>query len=362
MNNRNQLRTIIGLIALGLFGGVFTTGCGRQEASSFRPTTIIFGGVYPLSGPLSVFGQAAKDGLAEGVAYANQNLLAGTPYALESVVEDSRGEPTAGVLAYRRLVDINRAKVCNAILSNVAIALKPLADQDGVLLFADSTHSSLRGGMTLRHSQTAEQEAEFLLEHGRDKLMAKSFVSIIADDDYGESFSLAIGSRAKSIRFPAQAQDVSAVAINAVKDNPDAVIVVGLGGTLGEIIRQLRERGYQGNIICPLAFDAVPSTRKVAGDAAKGVWYSRLVQDAQAVSDVVGKDVAVPGLSGASAMKIVAFNDVVFVAQALKAGRTTPKEIRDYILSKPTLEGLGTTVNPQENGTLLPRLEMVQEK
>jgi hypothetical protein len=61
-------------------------------------------------------------------------------------------------------------------------------------------------------------------------------------------------------------------------------------------------------------------------------------------------------------MKIVAFNDAVFVAQALKAGKTSPQAIRDYILSQKTLDGVGTTAQPQTNGTLLPRLEMVQEK
>jgi branched-chain amino acid transport system substrate-binding protein len=339
------------------------SGCGRKEATvQAQPTTVVIGGIYPLTGPLSVFGQAAKDGLTDGVAYANRAVLSGTPYVLEAVVEDSRGEPTAGVTAYRRVRETKKAAVFNAILSNVAVALKPLADQDGVLLFADSTHSSLHGGMTLRHSQTAEQEAEFLLAHCTATLKASTVLGIIADDDYGESFVRVIGSRAKPIRFPAQAPDVAAVAVKAAEENPDAVIVVGLGGTLGEIIRQLRERGYKGHIVCPLAFDAVPSTRKVAGDAAKGVWYSRLVQDAQSVSAVVGKDVAVPGLSGASAMKIVAFNDAVFVAQALKAGKTSPQAIRDYILSQKTLDGVGTTAQPQTNGTLLPRLEMVQEK
>lgn len=338
---------------------LFAAGCSRKEPVTEQPKQAIFmGGIYPLTGPLSVFGQAARQGLETGVDYANKNILAGSPFVLQAAVEDSQGDPTTGVTAYRRLVDGKKAKVCNAILSNVAIAVKPLADQDNVLLFADATHSSLVGGNSLRHSQSAEQEALFLLNFCRTNLKPTRIVAIVADDDYGESFLKALGSEVTGVRYDAKAADLKPVALRVAGENPDAIIAVGVGGPLGEIIRALREGGYKGNILSTVAFDVVPSTRKVAGDAARGVWFPKLAYDADMVRQLFHDSQSTTNLAGASAVKIIAFNDAVFVAKALAAGKTTPTEMRAFILSHSQLDGIGIKATPQPNGALLPQLEM----
>ena len=365
MKRRNRIG--FGAVVLcAVLLGVFTAGCGKKQDESAQTkqpaqsTVIVMGGVYPMTGPLAVFGTAAADGLREGVAYANAKILAGTPYRLEAKVEDSKGEPQAGVLAYRRLVDSDRARIVNAILSNVAVSLKPLADQDGVLLFADSTHSSLTGGMTLRHSQTAEQEATFLLAHCRDQLKASSIYAVVTDDDYGVSLEKAFGTGIDAIRYDPKAADLNAVAARVVQRNPDAVILVGVGGPLGELIRTVREMGYKGQLVSAVSFDVVPSTRQVAGDAAKGLWFPRLVQTPQAMAEAHADAAALPPVAGASTIRVIAFNDAVFTAMALAQGHKEPVAIRQYLLKQEKLTGIGTEVRPQADGTLLPALEMVQ--
>ena len=357
-------RRIMGMAALSMLvvGLFITTGCRRQPAPERQPQnkTIVMGGVYPLSGPLSVFGQAAKEGLMAGAEYANTHVLADSPYRIAAFTEDSQGDPTVGVTAYRRLVDGKKSSVCNVILSNVSVALKTLADQDGVLLFADSTHSSLTGGLTPRHSQTAKQEAAFILKHCREQLNAESILAIVADDDYGESLIAALGKTVSSLRYDPKAADLKAIATEGAGRNADAVIVVGVGGPLGEIIRQLREQGYEGSIVATVAFDVVPSTRQVAGDAAKGVWYPRLIQDIGAMSEATSGALTAAPIAGASTIKVIAFNDVLFVAKALAAGNEQPADIRKFILAQPKIEGLGTTVVPQADGGLLPQLEMAR--
>lgn len=365
MKRRNGIR--FGTMALcAALLGVIMAGCGRMPDDSTQTTptgetrTIVMGGVYPMTGPLAVFGTAAADGLREGVAFANNTILANTPFRLEAFVEDSRGEPQTGVLAYRRLVDTRRARIVNAILSNVCVSLKPLADQDGVLLFADSTHSALTGGMTLRHSQTADQEAAFLLAHCRDRLNASTIFAVLTDDDYGVSLEKAFGSGVESIRYDARAADLSAVAARVVQHKPDAVILVGVGGPLGEMIRAIREMGFTGHMVSAVSFDVVPSTRQVAGDAAKGLWFPRLVQNPRAMAEAFPDAAALPPVAGASTIRVIAFNDAVFVAMALAQGHAEPSAIRQYLLQQERLVGVGTEVRPQPDGTLLPALEMVQ--
>ena len=353
LSRRNWLRFGAALLCAGLLS-VMTTGCGKKPddsgqaqkpGTSSEPTVVVMGGVYPTTGPLAVFGTAASDGLREGVAYANAKILAGTPYRLEAKVEDSKGDPQAGVLAYRRLVDTDGARIVNAILSNVCVSLKPAADEDGVLLFADSTHSSLTGGMTLRHSQTAAQEAAFLLAHCREQLKATSIFAVVTDDDYGVSLEKALGDDVQSIRYDPKAADLSAFASKVTQQNPDAVIVVGVGGPLGEMIRAIREMGYKGQIVCSLGFGAVPSARKVAGDAAIGLFHTVLAQNTEDFAKQTGAEI--PGMEGASNVKIVEFNNAVFVARAIADGHTTPRAIRSAILGQDSLTVVGTTATPQ---------------
>lgn len=343
--------------------GVIAVNWGSKQlppATPEQPTVIVMGGVYPMTGPLAVFGAAAGDGLREGVAYANAKILAGTPYRLEAMVEDSKGEPQTGVLAYRRLVDSGRARIVNVILSNVAVSLKPMADQDGVLLFADSTHSSLTGGMTLRHSQTADQESAFLLAHCRDRLKAVSIYAVVTDDDYGVSLEKAFGDSVESIRYDPKAANLNAIAAKVVEKKPDAVILVGVGGPLGELIRAVREMGYKGQMVSAVSFDVVPSTRQVAGDAVEGLWFPRLIQTPQAMSDANPDAAKLPPVAGASTIRVIAFNDALFTAMAIAQGHTEPAAIRQYLLKQQKLAGVGTEVQPQNDGTLLPALEMVQ--
>jgi branched-chain amino acid transport system substrate-binding protein len=362
MRRRNWIRFNVVVLCAGLLGAI-AGGCGKKPTESSdaktpatpaQPTVIVMGGVYPMTGPLAVFGRAAADGLREGVAYANAQILAGTSYRLEAKVEDSKGEPQTGVLAYRRLVDSGRARIVNAILSNVGVSLKPLADQEGVLLFADSTHSSLTGGMTLRHSQTAEQEAAFLLAHCRDQLKAATIYAVVTDDDYGVSLEKAFGSGAKSIRYDPKTASLNAIAAKVVENNPDAVILVGVGGPLGELIRAVREMGYKGQMVSTLGFSAVPSARKTAGDAAIGLYHTTLAQNA---ADFARESSStLPDMEGASNVKVIEFNNAVFVARAIAQSHTTPQAIRAALLSQPLLSGVGTSTKPQADGTLQPEL------
>jgi ABC-type branched-subunit amino acid transport system substrate-binding protein len=359
MKRRNWIGFGAIVLCAGIMG-VVAVGCGRkpEDASHEGPPSetrkIVMGGVYPMTGPLAVFGTAAADGLREGVAYANAKILAETPYRLVAVIEDSRGDPQTGVLAYRRLVDTRRARIMNAILSNVCVSLKPLADEDGVLLFADSTHSALTGGMTLRHSQTADQEAAFLLAHCREQLEAETIFAVVTDDDYGVSLQKAFGADVASIRYDPAAADLSAVAAQVVRRNPDAVILVGVGGPLGELIRTIREMGFRGQMVSSLGFSAVPSARTVAGDAAIGLYHTVLVQDAADFARETAGEV--PNMEGASNVKIIEFNNAVFVARAIVDGHTTPQTMREAILSQPVLVGVGTRAIPQPDGSLQPEL------
>ncbi|MFA7158886.1 MAG: ABC transporter substrate-binding protein [Kiritimatiellia bacterium] len=288
------------------------------------------------------------------------NILAGTKYRLDAKVEDSKGDPQTGVLAFRRIVDGFKARICNAILSNVAVALKPLADAEGILLFADSTHSSLRDGTTLRHSQTADQEAAFLLTYCHNTLQASNIVALVSDDDYGASFSKALGDNVQVLRYDPKAPDLKPIALKSAAIDSDAIVLVGVGGSLGELIRTIREGGYKGAMLATVAFDVVPSTRQVAGDAAKGLSYPRLVQDPDALNSAVTSGQVTNTLAGMSAIKVIAFNDAVFVAKALAAGKSQPKDIRDFLLNEKQIDGVGTSVTPRPDGTLLPRLEMTK--
>ena len=134
-----------------------------------RPTlpenTVVIGAVLPLSGPVAFLGEGTVNGLKLAEEHANAGKWGTSPIMLRVLAADGAGIPRTSIGAYRKLTDSDGARIVITTLSGVSMALKPLADQEGVLLFANASHPDITTDvqMVFRHSNTASQEAAVIL-------------------------------------------------------------------------------------------------------------------------------------------------------------------------------------------------------
>lgn len=105
--------------------------CGAKKADTFA-----IGGIFPLSGPVAVYGIEARNGIELAIAEINAaGGIAGKQIVLIS--EDDEGNPEKTVNAYKKLVTKDKVKVIiGSLTSGATAAITSLAQAQKVLLLA----------------------------------------------------------------------------------------------------------------------------------------------------------------------------------------------------------------------------------
>ncbi len=140
------MKRAIGLIAAAALALGFC-GCGKKEAAhtaAERAETgpaILIGCVAPKTGEAATFGISCENGVRLAIEQANAaGGLFGRP--LELIVEDDKGDPVAGKIAFSRLIE--RERVCavvGAVMSKVSLAGAEVAEASRTPMISSSSTS-----------------------------------------------------------------------------------------------------------------------------------------------------------------------------------------------------------------------------
>lgn len=140
MNKGFKRRTVLGA---ALAAGA-TLSLPRLWAAS-APLRI--GLLAPLTGSGGPYGQGMVDAALKAAAYVNQQggVLGGRP--IEIIVADDESNPTAGVAAARKLLDVDKVSAIIGLWSSaVAMAIKPLTLERGVPLLVSGSADEITQG------------------------------------------------------------------------------------------------------------------------------------------------------------------------------------------------------------------------
>ncbi|MCZ2495413.1 ABC transporter substrate-binding protein [Xylophilus sp. Kf1] len=117
-----------------------------RPAASTEPIRI--GVLAPLSGGGGAYGAGMADAAKKAAAFINTQsggLLGGRK--VEVVIEDDESNPTAGVAATRKLLEVSRVSAIVGVWSSaVAMAIKPLTIEKGVPLFVTGSGDEVTQG------------------------------------------------------------------------------------------------------------------------------------------------------------------------------------------------------------------------
>ncbi len=263
---KTRIFTILTLILLLLF-----TACSQSQE------TIKIGLILPLTGAGSGIGQIFLEGTQLAADDINsKNIL---NKKIELVVEDTASDPKNAVTAMKKLIEVNHIRLFITTLSSHGLAIKPIAIENKVLLFADVAHPKITGDSELifRHSNVADEEGVLLANQAID-LNAKKVGILYANDEYGVILkeNLITNLKETDINTIAEAIDLKGsdfkTEILKVTNNVDTVIIGALGPAFNIAVKQVKESRFKGNII--LNVGAILGDLFQVGITIEGMYYS----------------------------------------------------------------------------------------
>lgn len=272
-----QIRRFLILLLASILFSTFLVKSYAEE----RLNNIKIGIILPLTGPSASLGEWFKNGYVLAVEEINQSGgIQGQKIQL--LIEDGAGDPKTSISAFNKLIAIEKIKIAATTLSGPSLALVPISESNGILMFANAAHPQITidRKYVLRHSNTVDQESEIIAQYLTDILKPNKIAIAYANDDFGLAFNDKLTNIIKektnisinSSSFDKNESNFRSHAIKLISNKPDGIVVLGFVKNMGLIIKRLRESGYQGFIFVNFAF-TMPDLKALAGKAAEGCYY-----------------------------------------------------------------------------------------
>jgi branched-chain amino acid transport system substrate-binding protein len=253
-------------------------GCQQDEA-------VKIGAVLPLTGEYEIYGQAIRKGV--DLAYEHLQADGSLPYKVEVTVLDSEGDPAKAAELAEQLYDDGALAVVGGVVTAEALQMVPVADRaDRVLLSPSASNPQLTGISKnfYRVFPSDSREGTTMGNFAAGKLEVQTMVILTKEDEYARGnqevfqseFERNGGQVLEVIEYPPGAADFSGFVDRVMTLDPQAVYVAAYAGDISKMIKELRQRGFQGSILTTSAF-ASPEIIELVGEAAEGVFLTQAV-------------------------------------------------------------------------------------
>ncbi len=259
----NTTKALVVLFVL-ILAGVMFTSCSKESSDSIK-----IGGIFPLSGPVAVYGTECRNGVE--MAIAEINAAGGiNGKMIELIAEDDEGNPEKSVNAYKKLVTKDKCKIiigsltsgCTAAISSLAQAQKvlllaPAATQTDITdagdfvfraCFIDPFQGTVGGKFA--YETLGSKKAAVLYDVGND-------YSIGLYENFKKSFEAAGGEIVSAESYSTGDMDFNAQLTKIKTTNPDVVYLPDYYGTVALIAKQLRAQGINTPIVGADGWDGI---------------------------------------------------------------------------------------------------------
>ena len=344
------------VVAVVVVAGIWY-GVSRKPAPVAEKEPVKIGVILPLTGEAATYGISDREGMLLAIEKINaEGGINGRKVRL--IVEDSEGDPKGGISAFRKLVEIEGAKVIMTELSSVSMAIAPLVKEKQIVMFSIAGHPELtrQSEFIFRNYPTNTSIGGVTAELVMERLNLKKAGIMYINDEWGASLANAFREKFKgSIKmesFGSNDKDFRTQITKLKAFEPGAILVLGHSNVnLGIALRQIKELGYNGIILSTLEV-SYPEVLETAGEAINGVIYSDLNIDyennpvAKEMKEIyVAKYDKEPDLSVA-----FAYDMTNLLINAIKKGGYEVGGIKDELLKTKDFEGVFGKLNINEIG------------
>ena len=257
------------------------SGCAKDE-------TITFGAVLPLTGPYEIYGQSIRKGVEAAVDEIQS--MEDYPYQIEITIVDSEGDPEKAKTLLDELYDSGVFAVVGGVTTAEALAMVAEADRSERVLISPSASSPELTGISrnfYRVFPSDSREGTTMGNFAARKLQIENVVIITKEDPFARGiqevfkteFERNGGTVTEVIEYPEGAADFSGFIDRVMTLSPQAVYVAAYADDTAKLIKALRERNFEGNILTTAAF-ALPEVIEQVGADAEKVFLTRAVFEA----------------------------------------------------------------------------------
>ena len=268
---------VISIIMASLM--VFSFGCVKKEKDVVK-----IGAVLPITGNIAQFGNYWKQGLELALDDAiNQGIVKKDNIKL--IIEDAQADPRKSVDAFKKLVEIDKVVACITATSGVTLALKPITNQNEVVLInASAISTEIEDAQDYLFSviPNAKYTGYFLAETAFNKLGKRNAGILYRNDPSGKSFHDNFSKRFSELggnivfvdTHEPNATDyrTNIAKIKNVK-SMDVIFVASWGTDVAYYLRQATELGVHTQVLAYETF-YTPKVLEIAGSSANGVIFS----------------------------------------------------------------------------------------
>ena len=255
------------------------------RAASGEPVRI--GVLAPLTGGGGPYGQGMANAAQKAAAFINAagGVLGGRP--LEVVVIDDESNPTAGVAAVRKLLDVNKVIAIAGVWSSaVAMAIKPITLERGVPLLVSGSGDEVTQGdnkglvyrFQARGSDWGPVFARAIHKAGGRRasvLALQTPFTLSLANPFAETFKAQGGQILDVVYYNPNQASYRAEVEKVFARKPDAVFVPSYLPDLSAIAREVYRSGFESPIYAnSSAADAEGAFIKAVGkDVAEGIHH-----------------------------------------------------------------------------------------
>lgn len=321
-----------------------------------------YGAVSPVTGPIPQYGEFFIRGSQLALEDLEKTGWIGGK-KIRIVLEDGKNDPKISLAAMNKLISVDKVPIVETVGSSVVLALGPVAQQANVLLVntaAQNPNIRKIGNFVFSFVPLADRVMQTTGVHAAEGMKAKTAAVLLVNNEYGrgvaDTFTKIFGEHGGKIiaqEIHAQGETDYTTHLTKLKfANPDIIFFVGHENELGYALKKAKQLGMKTPwLSAPGVLSAL--TLQIAGDAAEGVQCADYQFDPFFGTDRMKafgkrhqeKFGVLPSFATAAS-----YNSVMLYAAALKAGKRTPAEIRDFYRSVKNFEGVSAPITFDKDG------------
>lgn len=354
--------------------GSASEGANADTWSVDSAETIKIGNSAPLSGPVSVYGITANNGVKLAVEEINS---AGGVLGkdLEWTELDDKGEITDAVTNYNKLVEGGARAVFGGITSKPSLAIAETAVNDDVVFITPTgTQANITEGKdnAFRTAFIDPFQGEVLASFSNENLGAKK-VAVLRNQS--SDFSMGVADvyvdKAKELGMEVVADeaygdndtDFKAQLTNIKGQNPDVLMIPDYYEKVALIVPQVREAGIEATLVGADGWDTVLSVLDPSNfDAIEGSFFANqfTLDDPNEKVQKFIADYKEKYNEDPSTFAAEGYDTVYIYKKAVeKAGTTESKAVSDALRSL-EFEGLTGTFRYDENNNPVKSAKMIE--
>jgi branched-chain amino acid transport system substrate-binding protein len=351
--NKNRIYALLAVIVILMIAII---GVNRIYSNK----KIRIGVVLPLTGELSNFGRAVRNGVQMSVDDFNIN----NNINVYVKFEDSQAKPAMAVSALLKLIDYDKVDiVIGSLTSSETLAMVPIANKRKILLISPTASNPKLSNSSpyfYRVWPSDTFDGMIAAKYSYTKFGARKVAIIYINNDYGlglknkynDIFRLMGGKVISIDSYLENASDFRTLLIKIKQNKPDLIYLPGHPRSIGMILKQSRELNMNFKFISNVAAEDKEFIN-VAGSAANGLIFTSPTYSVNSrenndfVNKYTKKYTQEPDVHA-----VKGYEAAAILLEAIKKGNSSADDIRKYINSKKSFNMISGKLTFDKNGDI----------